>query len=955
MSASEGRVETWIDQRMVEYLAELDHRPTLRPDEFLLRSKVLAETEFVGEQRIAAVAGLERRLDGLGRAERLLTLPHVIDPLGDGASLPDFEVLGKIGQGGYGQVFRARQQSVDREVAIKVPLLASALSARDRERLRREAAAIAGLNHPGIVTLHQLTELHGTPLLVMELVDGTPLDQVVADLRDATGPSLAARIGRPELGHVAAACAVAREVLEALAYAHERGVIHRDLKPSNVMIDRDGRARLLDFGLARTEGAASLTRSTDLLGTPQFLAPELLDDPTLVGRWTDVYAAGVLLYQLLTLRYPFGGGPLEATLARIRAGDAIPARAGRNEIPVDLAAIVDKAMNRLPEARYGSCGEFHADLGRLDAGEPIVARPVGRLGRLVRKVRRRPEVAGAVGLVVVAAIVFGGLSWKEAHARHLEHHAQIGAAHERAQKLIADEQWSRAADVLEGVAALSLAGRTEPAMRAQQERMQEQLAVVLRLEELRDLGHPRPSPEVEAGYAEVFGRLGFDLDAPVPAVAAAVRSHALADRLLVGLDEWIRGLAARGAVDRARELQVLADTADPNAARVRIRGAYLAGDAKVLREIAASAELLDLPPPVLDALAQALEDSGAEADAGRVYRLGPILHPGDYWMHRRLAAFLTKTPRDNDDRVAAQSLRSALLLRPDEVPLLSELALIFSRIGEAELGLRCARRAVELDPQSSRAHASLARALTAAGAMDEALAAWGTAADVAGHAAERAHAVYRFGMLLENEGRSVEARAKIEEAIALDPDNARPYLTLAFIRFARFGDLDRAEALLRRCLELDPSRSDSRVLLATIHEQRGDAAAALPLYREILELHPSESLARQHTYAHSAAICALVVAEEPIGPGGPADENERLALREQAVAWLEDSLGACLRLIMQEPKEERSIRRWLRSWRREHGVRQIRDEEWLAQLPAPLAARVRELWARVEAVMRLPR
>jgi serine/threonine protein kinase len=198
-------------------------------------------------------------------------------------------------------VYRARQISLERVVAVKAPHWAATLDPRERARFWREAQAIARLRHPGIVPLFAVGQRSGTPFLVLELVEGRPLSEVIQRLKTGALPRTGASLGREGVSFEIAAAGLAIEILAALQAAHEAGIVHRDVKPGNVMLESSGRVRVLDFGLAKMQKDEQLTRSREFLGTIQFTAPEVLDDPRSAGPSSDTYSVGVLLYELLSL------------------------------------------------------------------------------------------------------------------------------------------------------------------------------------------------------------------------------------------------------------------------------------------------------------------------------------------------------------------------------------------------------------------------------------------------------------------------------------------------------------------------------------------------------------------------------------------------------------------------------------------------------------------------------
>ena len=292
-----------------------------------------------------------------------------------------WQVLGTLGQGAMGVVYRAREGATGREVALKV--LAGGLSPERRERFRREGALCAALEHPGIVRVHAAGEWGPRPFLIYELVEGArPLDQVL--------PGLA----RPE--RLSLVLAVAR----ALAHAHERGVVHRDVKPDNVLVGADGLPRLADFGLATAADQERLTRTGALVGTPGYMAPEQFQGGAQTGPHSDVWSLGVILYQALVERPPFEAGSLAELAGKLLHQPVVPPCALDPDVAPGLERVVLTALARDPARRYPHAGALAEDLERHLRGAPVQG-----AGRRAAKLARGPIVVivACVGLALVAA------------------------------------------------------------------------------------------------------------------------------------------------------------------------------------------------------------------------------------------------------------------------------------------------------------------------------------------------------------------------------------------------------------------------------------------------------------------------------------------------------------------------------------------------------------------------
>ncbi len=292
----------------------------------------------------------------------------------------DYELLEEIARGGMGVVFKARQINLNRIVALKMILAGQFAGEEDVQRFYTEAEAAAQLDHPGIVPIFEIGEHQGQHYFSMGYIEGESLAQKVAD-----GP-LPPR----------EAAELVKKICEAMAYAHERGVIHRDLKPANILIDGNGQPKVTDFGLAkRTEADSNLTGTGQILGTPAYMPPEQASGKTDVGPLADVYSLGAILYCLLTGRPPFQAASPMDTLLQVLDKEPLPPRQLNPSIPLDLQTICLKCLSKEASDRYRSSSDTSDELQRFLNGEPIQAHPVGKIETAWRWCKRNPSLAAA--------------------------------------------------------------------------------------------------------------------------------------------------------------------------------------------------------------------------------------------------------------------------------------------------------------------------------------------------------------------------------------------------------------------------------------------------------------------------------------------------------------------------------------------------------------------------------
>ncbi len=352
-------------------------------------------------------------MDDSGRTPDAVTEDPPPGVLGVDVLVGDFRVEGRIGSGGMGVVYRALQISLDRVVALKV--LGAALNRpEDIARFRREAQAVARLDHPNIAGIYFVGQDRSTCYIAMELVDGASLRRVIdamdrdpgatiasalagMDPVEAEAPEVrfdATTVGRAPPGpdglrpapavqfprtstaeHVRRAVEIARDAALALAHAHERGVVHRDVKPENLLLDRSGRVRLIDFGVARFFEDGTITVAGQIVGTPSYMSPEQVTGRLEVDHRTDIYSLGLVLFELLTLGRAVSAPTREGILRHVVTKALPPVARMNRAVSPALMAVVHKAAAKDPDDRYQTAGELAADLKNVLDGRPVSAPP----------------------------------------------------------------------------------------------------------------------------------------------------------------------------------------------------------------------------------------------------------------------------------------------------------------------------------------------------------------------------------------------------------------------------------------------------------------------------------------------------------------------------------------------------------------------------------------------------
>jgi serine/threonine-protein kinase len=920
-----------LDQILAEYLlaAERGQEPSRRV--LLARHPDLAQEleDFFarrdGFQRLAAPLCLLGAESKEGPADpQQTTAQGKTGETAAGLALPcafgDYELLEELGQGAMGVVYRARQKSADRLVAIKMIRSGALASAAEAQRFRNEAQTVAGLDHPHIVPVYEVGEHDGQPFFSMKLIEG---------------PSLAEQLPRYR-ADARAATRLVVQVSRAVHHAHQRGVLHRDLKPANILLDAESRPYVSDFGLAkRAEIEGSLTQSGAIVGTPAYMAPEQASGVR--GALTtaaDVYGLGALLYALLCGRPPFQGPTVLETLLQVREQEPESPRAGNPQVARDLETICLKCLHKEPARRYGSAEELAADLERYLTREPILARRISWAARTVRWARRRPAAATLVGVGLVVALG-GGVTWwawnEDRVNRAAEAAQKVAVAKEGVRTALGEmgrwqkeKRWSEAGAALERARAW-LVGADLPQERRQVEIATVDLTMVTAVDEIR----LRRSTAVTDGqfdhagayreYALAFANYGLDVAGlPFRQLADRLRASTIRDDLIVALDDWNR--CARPGAVRMR-LLLLAQVADDNRLRRHLRefvlrlnlarrkgperkklddvyGEWFNGLAKrreILEEVknefavwlkglSKRADLLDQPSATLSLLAQVLKEVGYLPEAIELLRQAQVRHMADFWINHELGLRLMETgPASLAEAVAF--LRTAVGLRPESPGARQNLAYALYQQGKLADAVAVLETVVALKRDYVQAYYVLGHALMKQGRFRESADAFRRAAELK---TDNADYHYNLGIARDRLSDRVGAITAFRKAIALRPGYVEARHNLG-IELAKQGEFGEAVAIFRKLLAEQPANADFHSALGQALSLQGKLPQAVSRLRHALELNPDHApscislgavLAKQRQLDEAVRLFRRGIALDPTN----ADAHFQLGvlLREQA-------------------------------------------------------------------------
>ena len=801
----------------------------------------------------------------------------------------DYEILSPIASGGMGVVYKARQLSLDRLVALKMMLRADTAAADDIRRFHAEAEAAAQLDHPGIVPIYEVGEADGRHYFSMAFVEGGSLLTLLAE--GPMEPRAAARL--------------LKTVVEAVAYGHDRGIIHRDLKPANILLAADGTPKVTDFGLAkRVEAAGDLTHTGQILGTPSYMPPEQArGDLAAIGPSSDVYAVGALLYHAVTGRPPFLAATVMATLKAVLDADPVPPRQLNPQVDRDLETIALKCLEKEPHRRYDSAAAVAADLGRFLSGEPILARQTPAWERAYKWSRRRPAVAmlAAVSLLALVSMAVGGLFYAQAADQRAK--LAQGEARERARQLADRDALDatrralqaairRAGQLLDAgslqeaevVVEQSLAKAGDHAALAEERREIESLKADLvgRLDADRDRAADRTRLadfDRHRDTAIFYGSQSFGLD-PVKNQQTAAE-EARAALAIWGIDPATK--AARGASGGAAPGGWDAAPVDRYSAaereRIRSRCYELllvladatlrsAGEPVVRESIDAAVAAVDRAAAVIGRDTQATHLERAECLARRGDAAGAARErslakqnadqnaehkttaetAADCFLVGKLLLRPDASATEEDLRRAKSAFEQTLLLEPDHFWAQYSLGMQGLRQNRPDMADVHLTSCIARRPDFAWAYILRGSARTSLGEFDLAAADFDHALVLEPEPEARHVALVNRAALEFARNRPDDARRLLRDAIDLEPSGYQAVLSLATVE-SRQGRLDEAIALLDRAVHLEPQAAIVHRQRGRLHAERREFAAAEADLRTAAGLETLSSPARAEDLA----------------------------------------------------------------------------------------------------------
>jgi eukaryotic-like serine/threonine-protein kinase len=767
-------------------------------------------------------------------------------------------------EGGLGIVFVARDEELNREVALKEikPKFADNLASQARFLI--EAEITGGLEHPGIVPVYGLGHYDdGRPYYAMRFIRGNSLKDAIkafhadASLKNDPGARTLAlqKLLRRFL-----------DVCNAVAYAHNRGVLHRDLKPDNVMVGKYGETLVVDWGLAKAvgrsgdDGFGPLPESTILyksssgsaetmpgsvVGTPGYMSPEQaagrLD---LLGPASDVYGLGATLYTLLTGRVPFTGSDIPDILIKVERGEFPRPREHAPWLDQALEAIALKAMALKAEARYASPKALADDVERWIADEPVAAYPEPLARRARRWARKhRTGLTAATATALVAGLLVGLFFAQRSAERWRIDLSAIGVMDESA-RLSSQAQagdstlWDKAAVVAQRAVDQLEAGGSSGRLREARSRLEAiraEARVIKALEEARlqmangKDGRFDTRASID-GYLAAFRAYGIDVATlPIEDAARRIRSSRVADDLIATLDDWVRYKAEN--VPRER-LSAMARAVETDPVRAAIREAASRRDAAALRHFCESEDDRRKLGPRVRFLFNSLLSLDPD---GSFSLLETILrdHPSNFWLNHDLgtAYYKAKPPKPAE---AVHFLSIAVALRPGSPGVHLNLGVALKDQGHLERAVAEFEAAIRIEPELAEAHVNLGAALKGQGHLDRATAEYEAAIRIN---PGDALAHYNLGVALKDQGHLERAVAEFEAAIRIEPELAEAHVNLGAALKAQ-GHLDRATAAYEAAIRINPDDAVVHYNLGAVLQAQGHLDRAVVAYETAIRIKP---------------------------------------------------------------------------------------------------------------------
>lgn len=697
-----------------------------------------------------------------------------------GQKLGDFEILKMIGQGGMGAVFLAKQVSLDREVALKVISSVGGAQAKNLDRFKRESKVLAQISHPNIVPIYEVGQQGPYSYFVMQYIDGVSLDKILSSIRNAkTGDKASAVMSKCLETHKATygdkhqdtkgttaeidtdyiinISKIIISMASALDYAHKKGILHRDVKPSNILIDSDGTAKLVDFGLARTETQQSITITGEFFGTPSYVSPEQIRKPDTVDCRSDVFSLAAAYYECLTLHTPFGGDTINETLTQVISCEAVPPKKYCPRLSTDFNTVLLHALEKLPEDRYQTADNFANDIENLLEFKPITAKRPSITQRTYKTIRRNPlKIAATFAFILVFILGYSLLS----------NHRQ------EKKKVALRERYKQGRDRFEG------------------DRYEEALTC------FKEVSQAAPNDaEVQYYIGECY-RMADQYGKAIEAYSKAIKIRTNYGNAYWGLgDCYKKTKHYQESMDNfKRAIQI-----DPHDASTYFDLGNLYVELGRYQEaIETYKQTIIIDPNNTNAyysLGITYRSLGRHDEAIESFKQTVRINPNNTDAYCNLGTIYRDLGRRNE---AIEAFKQMIKITSNDADAYCNLGITYKDLGRFDEAIEAFKQAVKINPNKTDAYCNLGTTYKDLGRRDEAIEAFKQMVRINPNDAD---AYYSLGTTYKDLGRHNEAIQVFKEVIRIKPNNAIVHASLASL-FARSGDFDKAIEYQQKAIEL---------------------------------------------------------------------------------------------------------------------------------------------------------
>ncbi len=850
MTESEHNSENIVEQAVQQFVdAQLQgQKPNI--DEFV---KQYPKFESQIRKRIQSLQKIDNLFDCLMQADDSDFSDAITEYNLIGQKLGDFEILEMIGQGGMGAVFLARQVSLDREVALKVISSVGGAQTKNLDRFKRESKVLAKISHPNIVSIYEVGQQGPYSYFAMEHVKGVSLDKILSSIRNAKPDEKASKVmhkcleaqasiyennlsedndssgAEIDTDYIVEISRIIVSIASALDYAHNKGILHRDIKPSNILIASDGTAKLVDFGLAKGQTQETITITGEFFGTPSYVSPEQIRKPDTVDCRSDVFSLAATYYECLTLHPPFGGDTVNETLTQVISREAVPPKKYCPRLSTDFNSVLLHALEKSPDDRYQTAGDFVADIRNILEFKPITAKRPSITRRAYKTLRRNPLKIAIIGISILVSVlgyfVYSGYSQKRNVNLAKQLHALGRQKGEFGRFTEAVTFFNKAAEVNPNYAeAHHDIGRCYYNLEQYQKAVEAYKKAI----------------KVETDYASAYSGLGASYE-KLGSYQEAIEAYKKVIRINPKDTTAYNSLGfvyeKANRHDEAIKVYEQAVRIDPNNTF-----------AYTYSNLAITYKRLDRHEDALKACKRAIQIDPDYAFA--YWQLG-TLYFSSHQYNEAIDAF-KQAIRIDPDYVSAHSylgftyevlqryeeaittFKRSIRIDPNCVFAYYNLGGVYHKLGRYEDAIEAHKQAIRIDPNYVFAHYSLGYAYHESSRYEEAVEAYKQTIKIK---PEHVEAHHWLGYAYHNLGRYREAIQAYEEALTFNPNYVASYVNLGFTYFT-LNSYEDAIVAYTKAVRINPDNALVYNELGAVYQKLGRNTEAVEAFKEAIRIQP---------------------------------------------------------------------------------------------------------------------